>query len=249
MSRLLMRGAGLAVALATALMLLAPATAQAGPLSTTVVLGSRVFPSGAAVPGGPAGTIPVVKGSSVTLWAPAYLYKPAVPPSTAGTVYEFMFWDVNSILITTEKAKFTAPSAVSSFKAIAWYLPVCVDAATCTGGGPTSVTTWAFSLTSNKVLSGTPIGSVAPASAWTPPSTSVSTSAAVDITGLGCLGSCTATSWTVFSSWFVFGGSGTLTSALDLKVPAGESPYAIAFYRQGTHTPIPTPCPGYPYCR
>lgn len=247
MSRLPRRAGWLAVALATVVALLAPAAVQANSLSTTVVLGSKAFPSGAAVPGGLAGTIPVLKGSSVTLWAPAYLFKPATPPSTVSTLYEFMFWDVNATLVTTEKAKFTAPTAVAALRATAWYLPVCMDTAvpsSCTGGGAAAVTTWAFSLTSYKVLPGTPIGSVSPAAAWTSPNTSVpTTSAAVDITAASCFGTCTVTSWTVFSSWFVFGGTGIATSGLDLKVSAGQSPYAIAFYRQGAHTPIPKgPC-------
>jgi len=64
-----------------------------------------------------------------------------------------------------------------------------------------------------------------------------------DITGLECFGTCTVSSWTAFSSWFVFRGASTVKSGLDLKVPAGDSPYAIAFYRQGTHTSIPKgPC-------
>jgi hypothetical protein len=57
-----------------------------------------------------------------------------------------------------------------------------------------------------------------------------------------------ATGGTVFSSWFVFGGASAATvSGLDLAVPVGESPYAIAFYNQytGYHKPI---CIGYPHC-
>jgi hypothetical protein len=243
-----MRAGVMAVALATAFTLVAPAAAQAITLSTTVVVGSKLFPSGTAAPGGLAGAIPVLKGSSVTLWAPAYLYKPAIPPATMGSVYEFMFWDVNSILITTEKAKFTAPTAAAAFRATAWYLPICVDPLACTGVGTPTVTTWAFSLTNYKVLPGTPIGSVSPASGWTSPGTSVSTATAVDIAASSCIGVCSTSSWTVFTLWFVFGKPTTVTtSGLDLKVPAGLSLYAIAFYRQGTHTPIPkSPCSGYP---
>ncbi|MFI5042200.1 MAG: hypothetical protein ACHQNA_10205 [Acidimicrobiales bacterium] len=244
-SRLTSKVGGLALALATAVMLLAPATAQATS-TATVVLGSKQFPSGAAVPGGLAGLIPVPGGSSVTLWAPGYVYKAAVPPATAGTVYQFIFWDVNTILVKTAKARIPTPAGGGVVRATAWYLPVCV-VGPC-GSGPSAVTTWAFSLTANKVLSGTPISSVTPPVAWTSPGTSVSTATAVDIAAAYCFGTCTTASWTTLVSWFVVGGAGTVTiSGLDLTVSAGASPYAIAFYRHGTHAPIPNPCPG-PEC-
>ncbi len=248
MSRVARRGGVLAVALAAAAVLLAPAAAQAKS-TATVVLGSRVFTSGTAVPGGLAGSIPVSGGASITLRAPAYLYQPATPPATGGTVYEFIFWDVNSILVTTAKAKIATPAGGGVVGAVAWYLPVCA-VGPCGGSGPTAVATWAFSLTADKVLAGTPIASVTPASAWTSPGTSVSTATAVDIAAAFCFGTCTTTSWTTFSSWFAFGGAGSVTiTGGDLKVAAGASPYAIAFYRHGSYHPIPTPCPGYPSCR
>ncbi len=228
----------------TVLFVFMPVPAQAGPLSAVVALGSKLFPTGTPVPGGVSGVILALRGSSVTLKAPQYLYQPATPPATSPTVYEFMFWDVHTTLIATERAKFTVPSS-GPVLATAWYLPVCVTSSC--GGGSSAVTTWAFSLTNYKVLPDTPVGLVTPTSAWTTPSTSVSTATAVDITAQSYLGTETSTSGTVFSSWFVFGGAKTVTiSGLDLNVPAGESPYAIAFYYQYTHSPII--CIGFPHC-
>ena len=206
--------------------------------------GVELFPTGTPVPGGASGVILALRGSSVTLKAPQYLYQPATPPATTPTVYEFMFWDVHTTLIATERAKFTVPSS-GPVLATAWYLPVCVT--TSCGPGTSAVTTWAFSLTNYKVLPDTPIGLVSPAAAWTSPSTSVSTATAMDITAQSYLGTETSSSGTVFSSWFVFGGAKTVTiSGLDLNVPAGESPYPIAFYYQYTHSPII--CIGFPHC-
>jgi hypothetical protein len=225
-----------------------PAAAQASPASAIMTISSDAFPSGASLPGGLSGTVAVTGASSVALTAPEYLYQPSNPPGTLGTVYEFMFWDVNSTLVNTQSADFTAPGGGSSFTASAWYLPVCVVSSSCSGGGPSSVTTWAFSLTENKVLPGTPISSVSPSSAWVPPSTSVSTASAVTIDALAFLGAHTKFFGTPFRSWFVFGGGGSKVSGNSLQVPAGESPYAIAFYSQySSHIP-PIPCPGYPHC-
>ena len=233
-----------AVLMGTVLFVFMPVPAQAGPLSAVVVAGSKLFPTGTPVTGGVSGVILALRGSSVTLKAPQYLYQPATPPATSPTVYEFMFWDVHTTLIATERAKFTVPSS-GPVLATAWYLPVCVTSSC--GGGSSAVTTWAFSLTNYKVLPDTPVGLVTPTSAWTTPSTSVSTATAVDITAQSYLGTETSTSGTVFSSWFVFGGAKTVTiSGLDLNVPAGESPYAIAFYYQYTHSPII--CIGFPHC-
>ena len=224
-----------------------PAVAQAGTLSERMTLGSSLFPSGTAVPEGLSGSVAVPQGAPVKLTAPQYLYQPSVPPGSVGTVYEFMFWDVNSTLASTETADFTAPSSGLAFKATAWYLPVCVVASSCLGSGPSAATTWAFSLTSDQVLPGTPISSVSPASAWVSPSTSVSTATAVNIAASAYLGPHTKFGGTVFSSWFVFGGGGASISGLDLGVPAGESPYAIAFYNQYSFH-LPPPCIGYPHC-
>ncbi len=60
--------------------------------------------------------------------------------------------------------------------------------------------------TQYKVLPESPIESVLPATAWTSPSTSVSTATAVKITASEYLGTHTKSSFTKFRSWFVFGG-------------------------------------------
>ena len=239
---------GLLVAVGTAFIASVPAVAQASSVPANMTISSSVFPSGALVAGGLSGIVPVSGGSSVTLTAPEYVYQPSVPAGSMGTVYEFMFWDVNSALINTATAKFTAPPSGTSFSAGAWYLPVCVVSSSCGTGGPSSVTTWAFSLTSDKVLAGTPINSVNPSSAWTAPNTSVSTATAVKIDAFQFLGAHSKFFGTEFRSWFVFGGGGSTVSGLQVQVPAGESPYAIAFYSQYSSGLPPIPCVGYPHC-
>jgi hypothetical protein len=96
------------------------------------------------------------------------------------------------------------------------------------------------------VLPQTPIASVSPSSAWTPPSTSVSTVGPVTVTALNYIGPHTKYSSTQFNSWLGFGG-GTTISGANLSVSAGASPYGIAFYTQHSVLP-PPPCIGYPHC-
>jgi len=214
--------------------LLVPAVAQAAPIVMT--LSSHDFPGGSPAPDGVSGRVLVTPGSVVALTAPSYLYEPAAPPATSPTVYEFMFWDVNATLRRTATAIITAPTGAPSFNATAWYLPVGGG-----GGGASAVTTYAFSLNTYQVLAGSPIQSVSPAIAWTSPSASVSTATAVTITPLDPLVPGTKLSSTAFRSWFVFGGTGVTKSGNNVTVPAGESPYAIAFYYQTGMPPTP-PC-------
>ncbi len=248
LKKLVPRKFACAVLLGAAFFASIPAVAQASPVPARVTISSEVFPTGATVPGGLSGSVAVTGGTSVTLSAPEYVYAPSVPPGALGTVYQFMFWDVNSALINTGTAEFTAPTGGRAFDATAWYLPVCVVSSSCSGSEPTAVTTWAFSLANDKVLPGTPVNSVAPSSAWTAPSTSVSTATGVKIGALPFYGAHTKFFGQPFSSWFVFAGGGATTSGLDLQVPGGESPYAIAFYGQYSFHLPPIPCPGYPHC-
>jgi hypothetical protein len=213
-----------------------PGVAQAAP--SLMKISSRLFPSGTEVPGGMSGGALVTGGKLAALTAPEFIYQPppASSPTAAGTVYEFMFWDVNAALKRKEKAIFIAPSG-TIFQATAWYLAI--GGGGCVGICPTAVTTWAFSLSTYKVLPESPIESVFPATAWTAPSTSVSTATAVKITASEYLGSHTLTSFTKFRSWFVFGGGKFAISGPKLAVGKGESPYAIAFYLQGGLPPLP----------
>ncbi len=212
-----------------------PGVAQASP--SVMKVSSRVFPSGAPLPAGMSGAVLVSGGKLGTLTAPAYIYEPPPPtsPSAAGTVYEFMFWDVNAVLKPRRKAAFIAPGG-TVFQATAWYLAT--GGGSCPGACSTAVTTWAFSLNTYKVLPESPIQSVLPATAWTSPSTSVSTATAVKITASESLG----TPSTKFKSWFVFGGGKFAVSGPKLAVGAGESPYAIAFYLQAGLPPIKLKC-------
>jgi len=84
--------------------------------------------------------------------------------------YEFLWWNVNGGLDFNRKVGDNLPG--STFLT-AWYIET-------GGGGPCapncSVTTYAFSITEDEVVSGTtPIASVTPPGLWTAPSTIVST--------------------------------------------------------------------------
>ncbi|HWX45089.1 MAG TPA: hypothetical protein VNY52_07175 [Solirubrobacteraceae bacterium] len=215
-------------------MMFIPGVAQAAP--SVMKISSSLFPSGTPVPGGMSGAVLVSGGKLGTLTAPEFIYQPPTSPSATGTVYEFMFWDINAVLKPKKKAAFIAPGG-TIFQATAWYLAT--GGGGCVGICPTAVTTWAFSLNAYKVLPESPIASVAPAVAWTSPSTSVSTATAVNIAASEYIGTHTLTSFTRFKSWFVFGGGSATTSGLNLSVPAGISPYAIAFYLQGGLPPKP----------
>jgi len=216
-------------------MMFTAGVAQAAP--SVMKVSSRVFPSGAPLPAGMSGAVLVSGGKLGTLTAPAYIYEPPPPtsPSAAGTVYEFMFWDVNAVLKPRRKAAFIAPGG-TVFQATAWYLAT--GGGGCVGVCPTAVTTWAFSLDTYKVLPESPIASVVPATAWKSPSASVSTATAVNIAASESLGS----PFTKFKSWFVFGGGKFKIKGANLIVGAGESPYAIAFYLHGG-APITKKCP------
>jgi hypothetical protein len=242
-----------------ALPMFVPSVAQASPSPATLTLSSYEFPTRTALPGGLSGTVPLTGGSSVTLTAPEYQYEPATTTAPA-SYWEFMFWDVDATSITTETATFTAPATGGAFEGTAWYAQICVAPANpvpgssppCSGG-PTYVSTWAFSLTNYKVLPGTPISTVTPVTsppAWTSPSTTVSTATTVNIAALPFLNVHNKYMSTSFSSWFVFGSPATVAvSGLELRVDEGVSPYAVAFYKQFTAPPgPPIPCPGHPHC-
>ena len=180
------------------------------PGGTTMYQSYRVLPTGAKVPGSGSTTSVLKSGGSDTLTAPY-----VIPGTIAGTAYRFLFWDIDGRLYMHRKAKFVAPSHQAAFAADAWYL--------LTGGGscpgcPTYVTTYGFSLPEHKTLPGSPIASVVPSSAWTPPSASVSTTTAVTIT---------AANPVEFVKWLAPGATATGTQ---LAVGAGVSTIAIAFY-------------------
>jgi hypothetical protein len=220
-----------------------PVVAQA----STMLLSSRVFPSGALAPNGIAGTERLISGSSVTLTAPEYLYVPGTSTTTPSG-YAFMFWDADSTLSTKNTVKFTAPAA-GEFYARAWYESMCVPGdGPCSGGG-SGVDMWAFSLTANRPMKQSPIATVTPASAQTGPK-SVSTAAgAVTITAAGKLGTSALSPgllppYYAFNSLFQFGGDGTIAGPT-LTVPAKGASAAIAFYNYvpGFHPPHCFPGP------
>jgi hypothetical protein len=236
----------LSILIAAACMLMPAAAAHAG----TMTVSSEVFPGGAAAPDGIAGTVHVAPGSIVKLTAPQFLYVPGTT-STSPSVYAFVFWNADAVLRRKVTATFRAPA--TAFKASAWYL--------LTGGGscPTcvpDVTTWAFNLTADKLLTQSPIASVKPTAAWTPGSTAVSTTDAavvaagrVRITAASKLAlipgapipSGPRASYYAFNSWFQFAGDGKIFGDV-LSVPASGDSDAIAFYRLHIGFVVPLPC-------
>ena len=190
---------------------LRPVIASGG---TTMYEGYRVLQTGGRVPDSGSTISNLTRGKPETLTAPA-----SIPGTTTGAAYAFLFWDIDGHLFTHRRATFYAPAHAAAFFATAWYLQ--------TGGsggpGPTAVTTYGFSLITDRTLPGTPIASVAPSSAWTAPSASVSTTTSVTITAANPLD---------FLRWLAADATATGTQ---LAVGSGISTTAIAFYG-------PNPC-------
>ena len=240
-----------------ATLLAAPVAQAAGSQASTMILSSELFPSGAAAPDGPSGTIPTTPHGAGRITAPRYLYVPGTS-SAPPAVYEFIFWNIGDHLVRHPAASYIAPGPSTTWQASAWYIPV--------GGGPCvsppclpDATTWAFSLTDHKVLSQSPISAVTPAAAWTSGTTSVSTTDAAALsaghvaitaapklslspplppTGLG--------GYYQFDQWFQFAGNGKVHGSV-LRVPASGGSDAIAFYRLIPRIVVPhcgtPPCP------
>ena len=146
----------------------APSSVAATPTGPTMVLTLRQFPSGTPLPWAPSGTYQLVPGSQVTEVAPPQVFGPGTPQPT----YSFLFWNITSDIRTTASMSFTAPSDTSTFDVTAWYIP----SGPVGPPGPPIVSTYAFSLNQDKVIAGTPIGSVTPPGTWAgPPATTVST--------------------------------------------------------------------------
>jgi hypothetical protein len=204
-----------------------PGAALAAPNGPTMVITLRAFPSGTVVPSQLNGTVLLSPGSQVNLSAPATAYSP--------NPYGFAFWNITSDVRTTPSISFTAPTDTSTFYATAWYLPVGGPCPGCPSG--TGVTTFAFSMNNDQILSTTPIASVNPSSAWAgPPATFVSTTSSaspVAITALSKIGGSG-----LFNRWLQFGNGSVAGSVL--TVPSSGASFAIAFYG----IPVPDPCEG-----
>jgi hypothetical protein len=194
--------------------LVAMAGADLCQAASTVTISAKVFPSNAVLfsvgPFSTTGSIPL-KAEMI-----------------AG--YEFLFWNLNASLQTNPDPSYPPPADSTVF-ATAWYVAV--------GGGPctkppcTGVTTWAFSLNSDKIIPNTPIASVTPSTAWSgPPSTTVSTTAgSVVITAQPEI-----VPYGKFSSWLEL--PATSQKGENLAVAANGAVDAIAFYG----FPEPNPC-------
>ena len=120
----------------------------------------------------------------------------------------------------------------NAFVASAWYL--------LTGpGGPSEphVTTSAFSVAQNQVLSTTPISSVTPSSAW-PGGNSLT----VDTTGGSVvIDAKNAISGEDFNTWMVFGAGSA--NGDDLSVAQNNSALAIASFKEPDEDKVPLPAP------
>lgn len=192
------------------------ATAASAPSSSTMVLSFREFPSGNPVPNTLSAKIPVTPGASITLTAPTQIL--GTPP----TAFGFAFWNASVTASQSPNITFSAPS-VATFNATAWYFPEGGSG----GPGKPGVSTVAFSMDQDSILSVTPIAAVTPNGAWAgSPSTIVSTTTSTSpvvitarqlIVGDG-----------MFNTWINF-GSGT-PSGKTLTVPANGASLAIAFY-------------------
>jgi hypothetical protein len=216
--------------------------------SATMDLAAMQFPSGGPISGATSGSIPVTPGSTVNLTTPATL------PDSADSQdqYQFLFWDVDGTLETTESTSFTAPGAGTTFDAYAWYR--LTGPSTCSGSCPPALATWAFSAPENEVLSGTPIQSAT--SGWTPGSQDVLTADAPSVTALqhfapSYISLKQQLLYPPFIKWLTFFGSGLTTSGVDgitLNVPANESPWAIAVYGAGSSSILPCQYGSSPTC-
>jgi hypothetical protein len=205
-----------------------PAVAQAQP--STMLLSSRLFPSGALVPDGVSGAVRLKPSSTVTLIAPKYLYVPGTA-TTEPAGYEFLFWDANGTMSTTQTVKFTA-AAAGAFYARPWYESMCVPGDThCVGGGGGAELS-AFSLTANKPLKQSPIAAVSPSTAQTGPNTASTALGPVTITAAAKLGTSTLPPgllppYYALNSLFQFAGNGTIAGQT-LTVPAKGDSATIA---------------------
>jgi hypothetical protein len=194
-----------------------------------MVVTLRAFPSGTPIPNTLAGTVQLQPGTPVLLSAPLQVYGPGTPQPA----YGFVFWNTTTDIRTTPTLSFTAPNDTSTIHVTAWYFPQGGSCRSCPPG--TGVSTYAFSLNDDAVISDTPIASVTPAGTWSgAPSRTVSTTTSPNpvvitarplITGSG-----------LFHNWLQF-GSGSVSGST-LTVPSRGASLAIAFFG----IPVPDPC-------
>lgn len=187
---------------------------------------NKIFASGA--PLGADSTYNLVDNSMLPLSAPPGISLP--DPANPGQFlnYAFLFWNVKGAITPTQTV--TIPNVGDDdFSATAWYVP--------TGGGGNggpSLTTFAFDIDLDTVLSDTPIQSVTPAGQWAGgnATTVTTTNVAVVVNAKDAMGSKPFVSWTML-------GSGTPAGDL-LNVPLNGGGWAIAGYKTSRGT-IPKP--------
>ncbi len=137
------------------------------------------------------------------------------PPTLASGTETFLFWNPPGGPLTTEKT--ITVTLFPGQEATAWYGK----------GSPGQIVISAFSDGENKLLPQTPIASVVPATAWSGGnSENVSNANSVTITAKD---STAEDSGETFDGWLQFENG--VVSGATLTIPAGESCYVIASYR------------------
>jgi hypothetical protein len=167
-----------------------------------------------------------IHGSPTTTLSPGTNGESAsqeAPPTLDSGTEIFLFWNPPGAPVTTDKS--ITMRLFPGSEATAWY----------GRKGPGEIVTQAFSDGENRLLPQTPIASVVPASAWSGGnSEDVSNSTSLTITAKDSIA---GDSGETFDGWLQF-EDGVISGAT-LAVPAGESCYAIASYRNHK-LPIPT---------
>jgi hypothetical protein len=162
-----------------------------------------------------------IHGSPTTTLSPGTNGESAhqdAPPTLASGTEIFLFWNPPGGPVTT--AKSITMRLFPGSEATAWY----------GRKGPGEIVARSFSDGENKFLLQTPIASVVPASSWSGGnSENVSNSTSVTITAKDSIAGDSADSGETFDGWLQFENG--VVSGATLTVPAGESCYAIAFYR------------------
>ncbi len=162
-----------------------------------------------------------IHGSPTTTLSPGTNGESAhqeAPPTLASGAEIFLFWNPPGGPVTTDKS--ITMRLFPGSEATAWY----------GRKGPGEIVARSFSDGENKFLLQTPIASVVPASSWSGGnSENVSNSTSVTITAKDSIAGDSADSGETFDGWLQFENG--VVSGATLTVPAGDSCYAIAFYR------------------
>ena len=188
----------------------------------TITRSNREFPGGAVIGASSSSITGVTAGSPQDFSTDMDYFLPDPAHPDTPFHYRFLFWNVCGT-IGSNAAHGTGTMPAGNTVATAWYVRV-------GGGNGEGITTWAFWVEHDSVVSDTPIASVNPAAAWAGGNaTTVSVSAGSGpriITARNTVPSITNAS---FLNWFPF-GAGT-PAATTLTVDHGVSTSALALYK------------------